>query len=95
MLCASIGSESVLKAILRHRPLVNEKDSFGRTALHLACRRGDKKIVKQLLKLDYIELDAQTNGGITPLMMAVNSRSVKTVMFCLEKHMNPFLVDGL
>ena len=37
----------------------------------------------------------QTNAGVTPLMMAVNSGNIKLIAECLNTNLNPFLKDGL
>ena len=81
--------------VLTLGPSINAKDSIGRTALHFACRRGSLEHFNVLSEVEDIDLDAQTNSGVTPLMMAVHSGNIKLVAACLNANMNPFLKDGL
>ncbi len=50
---------------------MNATDTVGRTALHYACRRGDIEIFKVLIEDTEVNEDAQTNAGVSPMMMAV------------------------
>ena len=95
MLAASMGSIEMLKEVLKLKPNINAKDRLGRTALHFACRRGSLEHVTLLLSYDIIEIDEQTNGGITPLMSAVSSGNVHLIAKCLNSNMNPFLMDAI
>ena len=74
---------------------MNLKDNIGRTPLHFACRRGNLEIFNLLVQIEDIDLDCQTNAGVTPLMMAVHSGNIKLVAACLNSNLNPFLKDGL
>ena len=95
MVTCSIGSAEIMQNVLTLGPDVNAKDSIGRTALHFACRRGSLEHFNVLAEVEEIDLDAQTNSGVTPLMMAVHSGNIKLVAACLNANMNPFLKDGL
>lgn len=48
------------------RATINEKDIFGRTALHYACTLGQKELIMLLQVIDGIDLYAVDNDGITP-----------------------------
>ena len=62
-----------------------KRDSTGRNALHYACRAGNHKTVRILLAAMPAEGREQaTNGGITPLMAAVQSGDITVVKLCLE-----------
>ena len=95
MVACSIGSTEITKTILGLGPDVNAKDKIGRTALHFACRRGSLEHFSILSELEDIDLDAQSDSGVTALMMAVHSGNIKLVAACLNANMNPFLKDGL
>ena len=68
---------------------------MGRTALHFACRRGELELYNILAENEEIDLDAQTNAGVTPLMMAVHSGEMQIIFACVSAGANPFLKDGL
>ena len=66
---------SGMDEILKLNPDLERKDEMGRTALHFAARSANIEALKSLLaKYDASELediDVQTTGGVTPLMMGV------------------------
>ena len=76
MLAASNGTVEMLQVVLGQGANVNVTDNLGRTALHFACRRGSLEHAQVLLQIEDADLDAQTKGGVTALMMAVNSGNV-------------------
>ena len=39
-------------------------------------------------------LDAQSESGVTPLMLAIQSVEAELVVECLNNQANPFLLDG-
>ena len=95
MLAASIGSVKMLQTVLTLGPNINAKDKIGRTALHFACRRGSLEHFEVLIQYDTLEIDGQTDSGVTPLMMAVYSGNVQLIAACLNSNCNPFLQDAL
>ena len=44
---------------------------------------------------DDLDVDAKTNAGVTPLMLAIASRNDEMVAFILERSANPFFQDCL
>ena len=76
-------------------PEINRTDNYGRTALHFACRSGNLDTFGQLAELEDLEYDVFTHAGVTPLMMAVESRNIELVAACLRANFNPFLHDAL
>ena len=95
MLVAGKGSASDITKILSLNPQVNQTDSYGRTALHFACRSGNCETFDVLIEHEEIEYDVFTNAGVTPVMMAVESRNIELVAACLRANCNPFLQDAL
>ena len=72
MACCEFNTSSAecLKIILQYKPRINLQDSFGRTALHFACRSGRAEIIKILVLVQGIDVNRRTCGGETPLMYA-------------------------
>ena len=62
--------------LLELGPNINAKDRIGRTALHQACRAGRVEIFELLIDVDGVDIDAITNAGVTPLMMAIESGNI-------------------
>lgn len=81
--------------ILSCGPRINQQDTTGRTALHLACRAGRHDFVKQLVKVHHIDVNRRTCGGETPLMSAAQSGDIYTVGECLNNNFNPFFQNSL
>ncbi len=81
--------------IMNLGPNVNAKDKVGRTALHFACRAAKMDTFRILVENEEVDLDAVTNAGVTPLMMAIESGEIDFVAECLNNNMNPFIKDAL
>ena len=62
--------------LLELGPDINARDRIGRTALHQACRAGRADIFEVLVEVEGIDIDAITNAGVTPLMMAIESGNI-------------------
>lgn len=90
MVCASEGSVQALEAILAAKPELNATDSTGRTALHFACRAGNVAVGRLLMQQAGAQVDKQTNGGMTPLMSAVESGNAEMLRECIEHGANLF-----
>ena len=95
MHCAAEGSVEMLERILALGADINGRDIVGRTALHYAARAGKVSNLKFLLEYEGADSDAMTNGGMTPLMMAVESGSLGVVVECLNASCNPFAENAL
>ena len=70
---------------------INDTDKNGRTALHLACAGGKAKNAEEILKSPGVARDCRTAGGNTPIMFAVSSGDIFSVVACLNSGCNPFL----
>ena len=75
------------------------QDCMGRTALHYLVQTDiTGQILEWLLANPVaaeIDLNAMTNGGVTPLMLAVKLNNEKIVEILLKASANPFLKDQL
>jgi ankyrin repeat protein len=74
---------------------VNNTDKNGRTALHFACSAGNAKSVTAVLAYPGVARDIRTSGGNSPLMLAVSSGDIFSVVACLNAGCNPFLENSL
>ena len=97
MVAASQGQVDAVSLILSSPKMinVNRQDKNGRTALHYACAAGNAKAAEVVLKAAGVQRDARTSGGNTPLMLAVSSGDIFTVVACLNAGCMPFLENGL
>ena len=84
-----------LDQVMELNPDLNAKDSLGRSALHFACRAGKIDTFNNLAEREDTEIDAVTNAGVTPLMMAIESGDIELVAACLNNNLNPFLRDAI
>ena len=81
----------ILKKLALH---VNAVDKNGRTALHFACAAGKPKNVRAIFQVPKVMKDPRTNGGLSPIMYAVQACDIHTMAECLNAGSNPFLEDG-
>ncbi|CDK30826.1 ankyrin repeat domain-containing protein [Candidatus Babela massiliensis] len=72
---------------------VNQKDEYGRTALHYATLRGTIAIFHKLANSADIDANVQDNDGVTPLRMAAADRSVLCILALLELNADPYIKD--
>ena len=95
MHCAASGNAEMLQIILDKGPNLDLTDKFGRTALHYACKADNLKTLTILGEQEEIEVNCVTNGGKTPLMMAVEQGDPELVRTCLNMSAAPFIKDVL
>lgn len=95
MHCAASGNPEMLQVLLEKGPNLDLTDKFGRSALHYACKAGNLETLKILVEQEEIEVNCVTNGGKTPLMMAVEFGDPELVRTCLNMSAAPFIKDVL
>lgn len=69
MRAVSLGRTRIVRLLLAAKPDLETRSEDGKTALHLACEKGDAEIVGRLLDAGG-RPNAQDKDGETPLMMA-------------------------
>ncbi|XP_039763951.1 ankyrin repeat domain-containing protein SOWAHB isoform X2 [Pararge aegeria] len=75
ILCAARGEYHTLaKMCKENAKLVRTKDPFTGTAMHWACKRGDENLVKLLAGIHRHIVNERSNGGYTPLHIAMQFR---------------------
>lgn len=59
-------------------------DAKGLTPLHLASIQADVPMMRRLLAVDGVNMDARTTAGYTPLLIGMCNRQVASVKFLLK-----------
>ena len=94
MEAASNADLDTVKAIVARCQDVNHFDCLGRNALHFAAAAKKIETIGYLASEDVeIDVDKQSEGGVTPLINAVKSGDVNTVKEILNNNGNPFFRD--
>src|SRR5579871_6233565 len=60
--------------------LINQKDWFDQTLLYIAAKRGFLAIVKLLIDIDRVNIDAANASGVTPLSIAAEKGHTEVVL---------------
>ncbi len=100
MFAASVGQPEVLQLLIDRKADLTKRDKTGRTALHYCCRGGNVQNLRVLLEAynalpgEAVEhFEKRSNGGVTPLMDAIQSANKYLVGECLNASFDPFAKD--
>ena len=98
MYAVSVSEPEVCELLLSYGADLAAKDSVGRTPLHYCCRGGNlqnlRLLIEKIEEQNKKELyEVRSNGGITPLISAIQSANMYMVAECLNKSFSPFAVD--
>lgn len=94
MLAVIDGDEEGVEVFLKSsKQLINNKDIGGATALHLAARSGNAKIVEILINQG-AKLDLPDNEGWTPLMRASVNGHSEIVNLLVNRGSNAFALNN-
>ncbi|KAI1374387.1 ankyrin [Hypoxylon crocopeplum] len=94
------GALQVAEMLLESCPeLLNQTDHFGKTALYMACEKGNVKMVKFLLSNERVDPNIPGPGQCTPLITAIDvaaksSRKIGVVKMLLERNADPDKADA-
>lgn len=71
--------------------LVDAPDHYGRTLLHIAagCNHRETRVLQALLECERVDVNARTQDGVTPLLVAVEKGRVATVRALLVAGAHP------
>ena len=94
MQAASEGGAGILQTVLQYEPDLEKVDKQGRTALHYACRAGNLQTLRMLIQQD-VNIEARTQGGVTPLMAGIQSGAIHIVNELVTAGCNPMSEDVL
>ncbi|KAH8802621.1 hypothetical protein F5884DRAFT_846723 [Xylogone sp. PMI_703] len=86
-LAAYFGAEEAVEALLREKFEIDVKDTYGRTPLLYAVRRGNATIVELLLEKG-ARIEGQDRHGQTPLQTAVQRVNEQIINLLLDKGAN-------
>ena len=80
------GSEEIVNVLLKNDAVVNVRNKWGKSPLHIAADQTDydNTAVVNLLLENNADVDAKDEEGETPLMHAVSSNNVKVTELLLE-----------
>ena len=98
MFASAYGTPAILQELLNRNANVAAQDMAGKNVLHVCCAAGKLENFQFLVNIitqnsQQEMLNAPTNGGITPLMCAVQSMNVALVQACLAAGVNDLAVD--
>ena len=94
-LVAAHGNADNINKAIQAGAAVDALDQFGYTMLHAAARHGNLETFSVLSEQESLDVDEFTTAGLTPLMLAVQSRNEELIAFILEQSANPFFYDCL
>jgi ankyrin repeat protein len=86
-LAAKLGSREIVKLLLRNISLdVNQLDSMGLSALHLAIIHSQLPVIETLVACPRVDINTATKSRLkTPLHLAVKNRSAEMVSMLLAQ----------
>lgn len=83
----------LVAALLKARADVNVQDERGNSALHYATRKNATFLVQDLIAAG-ADIEVRNNANVTPLLEAVQSRSLESGSILLEAGANPYTQGG-
>lgn len=93
--CCITGSVEIAKLFEPYYDkLINLKDNFGSTPLHLAIRFHNDDLVSLLLSIDSIDINIADNKGRTPLHFACYENSQNVITKLLEMNIDVNKIDN-
>ncbi len=84
----TINTPSILDKVLN----INDKNSYGETALFLACKSGNIKLVKALISKN-ANTNISNNKNITPLMLAAFTNNKKLIEILMNTNADNKNID--
>ena len=98
MFASAYGTPAILQELINRNANISAQDMAGKTCIHVCCAAGKLENFQFLLNIitqnnQEAMLNLPTNGGITPLMFAVQSLNAQLVQACLNAGMNGAVVD--
>lgn len=91
---AKRGNLTFLKECLENKVSANGLDKAGCTALHWAAHAGNEECVRELLKINNVQINVQNKLGDTPLHSCAWKGHSDIVKLLLEKGANPGLKNN-
>ena len=98
MFASAYGTPAILQELINRSANITAQDMAGKNCIHVCCAAGKLENFQFLLSLitqnnQEAMLNQPTNGGITPLMFAVQSLNGTLVQACLAAGMNDAVID--
>ena len=73
---------------------INQKDKYGRTALHYVAINGSEKMFHKLITYPNLNVNIQDNEGVTPIRAAVSECILPAVLALLQVGADPNIKDN-
>lgn len=70
-IASSCNYIDLAQLLINNKININKKDIFGRTPLMIACKKGNIKIVENLLSQKNIYVNEEDNGGNTAAILGI------------------------
>ena len=98
MFASAYGTPAILQELINRSANVSAQDMAGKNCIHVCCAAGKLENFQFLLNIitqnnQEAMLNMPTNGGITPLMLAINSKNAALVQACLAAGMDQSIED--
>jgi len=95
MAAALYGHVDIIKVLLKKKAKVNTLDLHGASALHLASKNGNVEIIQHLIDSgEILDLDAQTNLGMSPLVVTSVYGHLSSMKLLIANGANVHKVNG-
>ncbi|KFM59010.1 Histone-lysine N-methyltransferase EHMT1, partial [Stegodyphus mimosarum] len=94
MLAVENNHKEVVHYLVKKGALVDFKCENGMSSLHLAAKSGNLDILKILMTSREVDLNAQDDGGWTPIVWASEHDHYNVVKYLLKRGANPNIKDN-
>ncbi|XP_065677445.1 uncharacterized protein LOC100203916 isoform X1 [Hydra vulgaris] len=94
LLAAKYGMTTTASFLIEKGANVMFKNNYGTTALHYACRRGNKKLLLKILSIPNVDINVQDINLNTPLHLAMNGGCIRVVSTLINYGANVFAINN-
>ena len=91
---AAMDSLELFAKLFNENSDINQKDKYGRTALHYAAINGSEKMFHKLITYPDLNVNVQDNEGVTPIRAAVSECILPAVFALLQVGADPNITDN-
>jgi ankyrin repeat protein len=88
------GNIKEVKKLISNGAKINQRNKDGDTPLIIACKKGNKKLVKYLLKHKEIDINKNSKSGISPLFVACYFKNKDLVNYLIDHNAKVDIFDN-